>query len=86
MLGPFVLFVRVSDSMPETRPVITFSKREGGMPMPNLLDIQTAAFQTLLVPDDVEEAEGGAVTPPVSQAAASTRHAAKAPIARLIGL
>ncbi|MEO6056416.1 MAG: DNA-directed RNA polymerase subunit beta, partial [Gemmatimonadales bacterium] len=40
--------------MPETRPVITFSKREGGMPMPHLLDIQTAAFQTLLVPDDVE--------------------------------
>jgi DNA-directed RNA polymerase subunit beta len=40
--------------MPQTRPVITFSKREGGMPMPNLLDIQTAAFQTLLVPDDVE--------------------------------
>ena len=40
--------------MPETRPVITFSKRESGMPMPNLLDIQTAAFQTLLVPDDVE--------------------------------
>jgi DNA-directed RNA polymerase subunit beta len=35
------------------RPVITFSKREGGMPMPHLLDIQTAAFQTLLVPDDV---------------------------------
>src|SRR5688500_10278833 len=40
--------------MPHTRPVITFSKRESGMPMPNLLDIQTAAFQTLLVPDDVE--------------------------------
>src|SRR5512146_3557138 len=40
--------------MPETRSVITFSKREGGMPMPHLLDIQTAAFQTLLVPDDVE--------------------------------
>ena len=37
-----------------TRPVITFSKRDSGMPMPNLLDIQTAAFQTLLVPDDVE--------------------------------
>src|SRR4029077_15792499 len=36
------------------RSVITFSKREGGMPMPHLLDIQTAAFQTLLVPDDVE--------------------------------
>ncbi len=42
--------------MPETRPVITFSKREGGMPMPHLLDIQTAAFQTLLVPDDVQGA------------------------------
>src|SRR5512147_1794233 len=40
--------------MPETRSVITFSKREGGMPMPHLLDIQTAAFQSLLVPDDVE--------------------------------
>src|SRR5687768_7857259 len=40
--------------MPNNRPVITFSKRESGMPMPNLLDIQTAAFQTLLVPDDVE--------------------------------
>jgi DNA-directed RNA polymerase subunit beta len=39
--------------MPDTRSVITFSKREGGMPMPHLLDIQTAAFQTLLVPDDV---------------------------------
>jgi DNA-directed RNA polymerase subunit beta len=42
--------------MPETRPVITFSKREGGMPMPHLLDIQTAAFDTLLVPDDVHGA------------------------------
>src|SRR5688500_20227261 len=39
--------------MPQTRSVITFSKREGGMPMPHLLDIQTAAFDTLLVPDDV---------------------------------
>ncbi|MFZ5623636.1 MAG: DNA-directed RNA polymerase subunit beta [Gemmatimonadota bacterium] len=39
--------------MPETRPVITFSKLEGGMPMPHLLDIQTQAFQSLLVPDDV---------------------------------
>ena len=38
--------------MPQTRSVITFSKREGGMPMPHLLDIQTAAFETLLVPDD----------------------------------
>jgi DNA-directed RNA polymerase subunit beta len=42
--------------MPDTRPVITFSKLEGGMAMPHLLDIQTAAFQTLLVPDDVEGA------------------------------
>src|SRR5688500_334601 len=42
--------------MPQTRSVITFSKREGGMPMPHLLDIQTAAFQTLLVPDDVDGA------------------------------
>jgi DNA-directed RNA polymerase subunit beta len=40
--------------MTHTRPVITFSKRESGMPMPNLLDIQTAAFQSLLVPDDVD--------------------------------
>src|SRR5260221_39065 len=39
--------------MPQTRSVITFSKREGGMPMPHLLDIQTQAFRTLLVPDDV---------------------------------
>ncbi len=39
--------------MPKTRPVITFSKRDGGMPMPHLLDIQTEAFQSLLVPDDV---------------------------------
>jgi DNA-directed RNA polymerase subunit beta len=42
--------------MTQTRSVITFSKREGGMPMPHLLDIQTAAFQTLLVPDDVHGA------------------------------
>src|ERR671939_402684 len=42
--------------MPQNRSVITFSKREGGMPMPHLLDIQTAAFQTLLVPDDVRGA------------------------------
>ncbi len=39
--------------MRQTRPVITFSKREGAMPMPHLLDIQTQAFKTLLVPDDV---------------------------------
>src|SRR6187551_1267168 len=42
--------------MPQSRSVITFSKREGGMPMPHLLDIQNAAFQTLLVPDDVHGA------------------------------
>src|SRR5512146_1151757 len=40
--------------MPETRSVITFGECEGGMPMPHLLDIQTAAFQTLLVPDNIE--------------------------------
>jgi DNA-directed RNA polymerase subunit beta len=40
--------------MPETRPVITFQKLQSGMDMPNLLDIQTAAFRSLLVPDDVE--------------------------------
>src|SRR5215510_12701000 len=40
--------------MPETLPLISFSKREVGMPMPNLLDIQTRAFQSLMVPDDVE--------------------------------
>src|SRR5512145_1797292 len=40
--------------MPETRPLISFSKREGGMPMPHLLDIQTRAFESLLVPDDVD--------------------------------
>ena len=28
--------------------VITFSKRDGSMDMPHLLDIQTAAFQSLL--------------------------------------
>jgi DNA-directed RNA polymerase subunit beta len=39
--------------MVNLRPVISFSKREGGMPMPHLLDIQTRAFQSLLVPDDV---------------------------------
>jgi DNA-directed RNA polymerase subunit beta len=39
--------------MPETRPVITFAKHEGGMPMPHLLDIQTRAFDSLLVPDDI---------------------------------
>ncbi|MEO8636127.1 MAG: DNA-directed RNA polymerase subunit beta, partial [Gemmatimonadales bacterium] len=39
--------------MTSTRPQIVFSKRQVGMPMPNLLDIQTRAFQSLLVPDDV---------------------------------
>jgi DNA-directed RNA polymerase subunit beta len=39
--------------MTATRPQILFSKRDVGMPMPNLLDIQTRAFQSLLVPDDV---------------------------------
>src|ERR1043166_7287635 len=42
--------------MPETRPLISFSKRGDAMPMPHLLDIQTRAFQSLLVPDDVEGA------------------------------
>ena len=37
-----------------TQPVITFSKRESGMKMPHLLDIQTEAFRTLLKPDEVE--------------------------------
>jgi DNA-directed RNA polymerase subunit beta len=39
--------------MPTTPSSIVFSKREVGMPMPDLLDIQTRAFQSLLVPDDV---------------------------------
>ncbi len=39
--------------MTATRPQIVFSKRDVGMVMPNLLDIQTRAFQSLLVPDDV---------------------------------
>ena len=34
-------------------PQIVFSKRDVGMPMPDLLDIQSRAFQSLLVPDDV---------------------------------
>ncbi|MDX2192587.1 MAG: DNA-directed RNA polymerase subunit beta [Gemmatimonadales bacterium] len=37
--------------MTSTRPVITFSKREGGMPMPHLLDIQTQAFTSLIESD-----------------------------------
>src|SRR5690606_33889175 len=39
--------------MPETLPVISFSNVQAGMKMPDLLDIQTRAFQSLLVPDDV---------------------------------
>jgi DNA-directed RNA polymerase subunit beta len=39
--------------MAEMLPVISFSKREGAMAMPHLLDIQTEAFKSLLVPDDV---------------------------------
>jgi DNA-directed RNA polymerase subunit beta len=39
--------------MTAIRPQIVFSKRDVGMPMPDLLDIQTRAFQSLLVPDDV---------------------------------
>ena len=34
------------------KPVITFSKRDGSMDMPHLLDIQTAAFQSLLKDED----------------------------------
>ena len=34
-----------------TRPDISFSKRENGMPMPHLLDIQTEAFEALMVQD-----------------------------------
>src|SRR5512136_2829730 len=40
--------------MPVTQPLIEFSKREEGMPMPHLLDIQTEAFTTLLQPDNIE--------------------------------
>ncbi|MEO8451344.1 MAG: DNA-directed RNA polymerase subunit beta [Gemmatimonadota bacterium] len=39
--------------MSET-PLISFSKRDSAMSMPHLLDIQTRAFQNLLVPDDIE--------------------------------
>ena len=39
--------------MTAIRPQIVFSKRDVGMAMPDLLDIQTRAFQSLLVPDDV---------------------------------
>jgi DNA-directed RNA polymerase subunit beta len=40
--------------MPETLPVISFSSMHGAMEMPHLLDIQTKAFESLLVPDDVD--------------------------------
>ncbi len=40
--------------MPDTLPVISFSTLKEGMDMPHLLDIQTKAFESLLVPDDVE--------------------------------
>jgi DNA-directed RNA polymerase subunit beta len=40
--------------MPATLPVISFSNAKAGMKMPHLLDIQTKAFESLLVPDDVE--------------------------------
>jgi DNA-directed RNA polymerase subunit beta len=40
--------------MPKTQTPISFSKGEGAMPMPHLLDIQTRAFGALLKPDDVE--------------------------------
>ncbi|MEZ4377681.1 MAG: DNA-directed RNA polymerase subunit beta [Gemmatimonadales bacterium] len=40
--------------MSATVPVISFSNVQAGMTMPHLLDIQTRAFDSLLVPDDVE--------------------------------
>ncbi len=40
--------------MPDTLPVISFSNAQAGMRMPHLLDIQTRAFDSLLLPDDVE--------------------------------
>jgi len=39
--------------MATTRSQISFSKRDSGMPMPHLLDIQTQAFKSLMVPDDI---------------------------------
>ena len=39
--------------MVNLQPVVSFSKRESGMAMPHLLDVQTRAFQALLVPDDI---------------------------------
>ncbi len=38
--------------MSTTLPVISFAKLEAGMPMPNLLDIQTHSFQAFLRPED----------------------------------
>src|SRR5512134_1917753 len=40
--------------MTETNRVITFSKRGSSMPMPHLLDIQTAAFDSLLKDEDAD--------------------------------
>ena len=40
--------------MTTTRPDVSFSKRDGAMMMPHLLDIQTRAFSALLNPDDVD--------------------------------
>jgi DNA-directed RNA polymerase subunit beta len=39
--------------MATNRSQINFSKRDSAMPMPHLLDIQTEAFKSLMVPDDV---------------------------------
>ncbi|HEX9166805.1 MAG TPA: DNA-directed RNA polymerase subunit beta [Gemmatimonadales bacterium] len=39
--------------MAAIKPQISFSKRDSGMPMPHLLDIQTRAFDSLMVEDDV---------------------------------
>src|SRR5690606_21101101 len=40
--------------MPATLPVISFSTAQAGMKTPDLLDIQTRAFESLLVADDVD--------------------------------
>ena len=37
--------------MTKTLPVLSFAKLDQGMPMPHLLDIQTRAFQSLLLPE-----------------------------------
>jgi len=42
--------------MAAIKPQISFSKRDSSMPMPHLLDIQTEAFSSLMVPDDVDGA------------------------------